>query len=633
MSGPPDRAAYEAALDELWPAVRRAFNYPLLTRVRLAGGPGSEAGAGGDGEALPATPGGADRRMGYRWDDHEVVVSGDHLERLAPADGADLRDLLRPLLAHELGHYACFPRELSHHLRYLDRARRAFGPERGPGYYALYADVGNELRLLESRLAGEDLLELRRRTLEALDGDASLAGPRRTAHRRVQRLLLGLYARTFPDLPAVVEPTAAESGHLDRLAELPYLDDDPGTHERNLVLFGRVLDDVLADLPVGPADLDPPEDRGKPRGSLPFAGDAVERIPAARLDEALSAALEEAGLAAYERLADLLESEAGYVDPLAGEAAGLDRADLERNDELVAFYRRWARGHPVFVADRRLPVEAGGRYRRGRRPFEPGDPLHRVNPFASLGALGVPGVSQVDRYVEGAETVERPGVPDLLVGLDSSGSMPDPAEESHAVLAAVLLAETYHRNGAAVGGYNFSADVAFLPPGRDLDPLLALLCARWGGGTVLDWATLTRFVRGMDDLDGLALSDEADHEAALDRLAGGDDRAPAGGDGPAADPAFAGLDHVLVTDGDLANPDEAAAFLEAVADHARNLLFLTDPARYDEWADRELPNTWVYAAEGPSDLVGLAVGQGRRLATGAGSAGDDEAAAPGRPGG
>lgn len=632
MSRGLDRAAYETVLADVWPEIRRAFNYPLVARVRLTDGTSSPD-RSGDGTGRDASGaeiarlGGTSGGAGYRWDANELVVSVTHLDRLAPADEAELERLLRPLLKHELGHYACFPRELFRHLLYLDRARTAFGDGLGPSYYAVYADVCDDLRLLESHVAGEDLLRLRRRTAESLPDDGTLSAPRRAAIRRVQRLMLGLYQATFADLPSVVEPTDAEARYVDRLGDIRYLDDGTGTHERNLVLFGNVLSDVLSDLPRSALDgLGTPEDRGKARGERPFSGDAVERIPDARLDDAVSAALLEDGTGAYERLADFLEDRAGFADPYdreAGGGAGLDRADLERNDDRVPFYRRWASGHPVFVADRPQSVEEAGHYRRGRRRYEPGDPLREVNPFASLGLVGVPGVSQTDVFSEGTAAVERPGVPDLLVGIDSSGSMPDPAVESHAVLAAFVLAETYYRSGADVGGYNFSADVAFLPPGRDLDTLHALLCARWGGGTLLDWETLTGFVGRMDRLDGVVLSEESDHEAALERLAADDvqrnpgpDSPPGSSAVPEVDPTFETVDHVLVTDGELANEEEAAGFLEGVSEHARNLLFLTDDSRYEAWAGRDIPETWVYAAADPEDLVALAVGQGRRLAGG-----------------
>lgn len=586
---------YRDAIDRRWPEVRRLFNFPLLHGVRIA----DDA----DRDPSPVT-----------WRDDRVVVSRAHLEALDP-EPEDREAVVGALLKHEVGHYALFPRELSHHLRYLQRAEEVFGEERGYRYYARYADTCVELRLLKHRIGGEEILRYRHSAATAWAADESLSDPEREARRRIGRLLVALYQETFPDLPTVVSLPDREAAYLDRLREIDYFADGPEVHEGNLVRFGHALETALADLPGDAlAGLATPEDRGKSPGERPFAGDAVDRIPEAELDSALSDALAEDEWV-YDRLKGYLERRADFEDRYEAEqggAAGLDRGAIERHDDEIPFYRRWAAEFPVYPTPTRQVEQETDLYRAGRKTFELGDPVDRLNPYASLGVLGVPGVSKVDRFDEGTVTTERTGVPDLLVGLDSSGSMPHPTEESHAVLAAFVLARAYHRNGASVGGYNFSGGVAFLPPSRSLEPFYALMCARWGGGTVLDREALVTFADRMGELDGIHVSDEEGHDEMVERELGEAD-APVGAE------AFDALDHVLVTDGNLANEDAVVEFVERVGDVARTFVFVTDPANYDRWADYSLPNTQVFTLGSEADLANLVVDVTRPVATDSGT--------------
>ena len=438
----------------------------------------------------------------------------------------------------------------------------------------------------------------------------------RERRRRFQRLVLALYDATFEDLSSSVTLRDRERSVLNRLLEIDYFTEDPDRHERNVVRFGHALEAALSDLPDGTLlGLGSPENRGKAGHERPFAGDEPDRIHEAELGRALSDALE-ADRWSYDRLKRFLERRADFEDPHdleRGGAAGLNRGDIERHDDAVAVYRRWAADFPVYVADAPIETDETALYRSGQRAYETGDPLRRVDPFASLGLVGVPGVSAVHEFAEGVVLAEERGVPDLLIGLDSSGSMPRPSAESNAILTAFVLAATYRRNGAAVGGYNFSGGVAFVPLSRNRDALHSLLCARWGGRTVLDRDALTRFVDRMDSIEGVTFAEEVAHENVLDRELGTDDRETAGDD-PATDgpttaidtpAAFAGLDHVLITDGDIANEEAVIAFIERV--RGRTIVLLTETANHERWADRDL-DAWVYAATDESDLLDLAIG-------------------------
>lgn len=596
------REQFERAVETRWPAVRRELNYPVIGQVHLVGGEDEH------GEIDERADSVADRGA-YRWERNEIAVSLPFLR--AVHDGGDPGRVVETVLKHEAGHYVCFPRELARHLQYLQRATEAFGAERGERVYALYADVCNELRLLENGVVGDDVLELHRRTLDAVDGPGSVSTG---AHRRFTRLVLALYAALFDDLSSNVSLDGDERVYLDRLRDIDYFTEDVAVHERNLVRFGHVLDDAISDLP-GTLEGDPPMDAGKSPADRAFPAD-LDAVSRSDLDDALSETVQQ-GQWEYERLASFLETRATEFDDQFDDAAGgagIDHAGLDTHDDQIAFYRRWASTFPLYVADAPVTTDGDTRYRSGRKPYEIGDPLETIDPFASQGVLGVPGVSQVYRRDAARVTREEYRVPDLLVGIDSSGSMPLPDDESYAVLAAFVLANTYSRNGANVGGYNFAADLAYLPPSRDPTKFYSLVCARWGGGTVLNWRALVTFLQDdeTDDEPVLRTSGSEAHESLLEDVRARDQKA-AGSELAAADvtalPDELGrVDHVLITDGDVVNEREVLEYVARIGENARNFVFLTDEAAYEHWRTLDVPNTEVYLASDQSDLAGLAVG-------------------------
>ena len=587
------RDRYKAELEAVWPSVRRAFNYPLVRRARLS----DEITETGD---------------AYRWQDDEVVLSKPFLDCVDGSDD-DRQTTIETLLKHEVGHYVLFPRELVHHLRYLQRAVETFGDEYGSRYYSLYADICVDLRLIGGGYVGTELLELRERALDIATAKAR-SDVEETVQRRVHRLLLGIYQETFDDLPRRALLTDVEQSWLEPFLGIDYFVDDPDAHERNVIRFGNALEQVLDDIPGRDIQtIDSMLDEGKSAATRPFGGDDPATIRDAELDDALSDAVNAGRSYQYERLLDFLESQADFQDPLdptSGDrngAAGIEPGTFERHDEVISFYRRWAQTLPLSVTATDVPSDAVARYRRGRRSFESSDPIRNVDPFASFGILGVPGITKVDTYAEGEDRTVRRTVPDLLVGLDSSASMPHPTEDSHAILAAFLLAATYRRAGARVGGYNFSTELAYLPPTTDRSVFQSLACGYWGGGTTFDRASLADFVANADTLDSLTFSTSDAYERLLERMeedtTGSEAGPPVFGDKQS-------FDHVLVTDGNLVNRESLVDAIRDTPAHVRTFLFVTDSDRATEWESSSL-GAWVYAIPDVNALAHRVLGLAR----------------------
>jgi hypothetical protein len=580
---------YDEILATVWPDVRRTFNYPLVRRARLSEG--------------------RERGDAYRWRDDEVVLSASFLERLDRLDDdVDRRTTVETLLKHEVGHYVLFPRELVRHLRYLQRAGETFGEAYGDRYYSLYADVCVDLRLLAGGYVGSELLALREHALAVATATAQ-SDVEATVQQRVHRLLLGIYQKTFAELPDRISPTETERGWLDPLLGIDYFVEDPAAHERNVVRFGNALERVLDDVPEREGGtVEDPFDEGKGAAARPFGGSDPATLPEAALDEALSDAVEAGGSYRYERLRDFLDARTEFEDPLdaterdRGGAAGVEPGTFERHDELIPFYRRWARSVPFYVTETRIPDDDPALYRSGRRPFESTDPVRDVAPFASFGVLGVPDVTKVHTDANGEDRTTRRTVPDLLVGVDSSASMPHPSEDSHAVLAAFLLAATYRRQGASVGGYNFSTEVAFLPPTTDSSAVRSLACGYWGGGTAFDHETLAEFVANSGDFDGLTFSSTAAYERLMERL-----------DGDVTDTTSSlfedrqSVDHALITDGNLVNRAALVETLENAPADVRTFVFVTDADAAETWREAT-EDVWVYAVPDVNALADRVLG-------------------------
>lgn len=631
------REDYEALVEEQWPRIREQFNFPMVKRIRMT-----------DEEDQLRYDTAA-----YSWDENEIIVSDTFLqemhERIADTARSDpdqgLERFVGALEKHEVGHYTHFPRRLSDHIVYTKRAHDRFGDKLGPHIYGIYQDVVDEMHVLRSGIGGEDIQDLRHLVTDdpdTYDGDSGYVD--------VHRLMLGIYQESFPDLPEKVEPTEAEEDYLGELLRINYLDQERRHQERNLVMFGTILEDLLQsqqdNQPGGSGDAGDegqtgdgyggacPEDRGKADEEKPFGGPGLEGIPQEELDRALDEILQEDGRGKYEEIKEFLESvREEYTDRFDrgtgtdedAQGIGLGRADLSLNEDDVPFYRRWASQFPVYIAERPVETDESQTYRSGRKGYELGDPINDINPFASRGAFGLPGVSQVDLEEAGTVPAEDKGIPDLLVGLDSSGSMPHPStgrgapdQSSYAVLAAFVLGTNYYDNGADVGGYNFSTDMAFKAPDRDLDTFEHLMAAYWGGGTFVNTAKLEEFVGTMDDFDDIVFSGDEDYEQALERIPEQQRDEVVGKDVDVSIDEVQGnygrLDHVLITDGGLANKAETLQYINDIGEYTRNFVFLTGDRQYKEWKELEVENTFVYRATDEDDLMDLSLGVAKDMA-------------------
>jgi hypothetical protein len=454
----------------------------------------------------------------------------------------------------------------------------------------------------------------------------------------INRLMLAIY-HFLMKLPPF-QLNQKERSYFEKLKEIPYLDLSITEHIGSMYNFGKVIEDLIPENKFkkqesgdkGFSEEMPNNDLDSDNGHGSCSIDSLEDISNNDLNRALSDILRKYGPHAFKISKEYLKKvrpdfkdffdDERYSDKKSSNSknAGIERAEFQLNDELIPLYKRWANCYGLYIVKRPFEKDSTSLYRGGKKEYEVGDPIHRIDIFGSRGYIGVPGISKTYSEEEGTIPSVEWSIPHLFVGIDSSGSMDHPASPRGApqVLAAFILANNYYTNGAYVGGWNFSTDIAYLAPSRDIDAFYSLMCGYWGGGTVLNVQKLKEFLATTEFGEHkLKFSDEKDYEKMLELL-------PHEKRKEFLDKSLEidmskikikvkKLDNVIITDGYIFNPEEVISYLQNMGEITRNFIFLTDKEKYNEWSRMELPNTWVYLADEPENLIGLALGRGKAL--------------------
>jgi len=145
-------------------------------------------------------------------------------------------------------------------------------------------------------------------------------------------------------------------------------------------------------------------------------------------------------------------------------------------------------------------------YPSRHKKYETGDNPLRLDVWNSFGKI-IPGISQTwidDKYKTFGEKKE---IPNLVLILDSSGSMPNPTtQESHAVIASFVAARSYLRNRAEVAVANFSGYTIVSDFSRNEDEILSNLLLYQGDGTFLKMDKILKVV-GEKKSDYIVITD------------------------------------------------------------------------------------------------------------------------------
>jgi len=574
-----------------------------------------------------------------------VIRMAKHLPISASLDTA-INTALRGILEHEVGHWKFFPCETWVHVYLVAEAEKLF-KQSYESTYCFYSDTSNELFLMRSGVADDELARMRLACSAIAKDDAS---------KTMNKLMAALYQHHFKFKDLKIPLDEKEQGLFEDLKKISFMNETIEEHVGSMYTFGKLLEKLITEYPPKEGDsvgigMGDGKDSGKSGSSQGGSGagkiiltpgygsdGSLDNIPGHILDGALTEILGTLGKRAYEDVKGFLKKvRPDYKDPFEGKesdaastCAGLSRADFKKNDHLIPLYERWASSHPLYIVKRPIMSDSSSMHIEGKKEYEVGDPLHRLDIYGSRGFIGVPGLSKTWLEEQGTIPSLEWSIPNLLLGIDTSSSMPHPGSRHGAmhVLAAAIIGRNYYMNQTydenkdpvGIGAWNFSSDMAFLPPSRNINAFYSMICAYWGGGTLIDTKKLMEFIKTYEDGKyGLLFSDEKDYERVLDRLPISEEEKKqfVKKDLNVNTSKFASrlekLDNVLITDGYIANIEEVMYNLSSMAKLSRNFVFLTNKEQYKVWSKKKLPNTWIELAEKPKDLIGLALGRSRKL--------------------
>ncbi len=194
--------------------------------------------------------------------------------------------------------------------------------------------------------------------------------------------------------------------------------------------------------------------------------------------------------------------------------------ELGQKEELIEEFLRLESRiifYEALTAEFRLPVryratEVGGSlYPLSLTPWESSSPLEDIDWWNSYARL-MPGITKLWHRTEGRGLDFSHSVPDCLVILDSSGSMPAPDHElSYPLLGAFCAANTYLACRARVGVYNFGyacdGQEKSLDFTRDRLQIYKALAIYYGGCTEIDTAKLRQILSQAQKPDVLMITD------------------------------------------------------------------------------------------------------------------------------
>ena len=385
--------------------------------------------------------------------DHAVVVS------LVQVRTLKLDRFARPILAHEIGHHVLAPADLADHARLAARTRVALGGQaHRAGFIAnLYTDLLINDRL--QRIAGLDLAGVYRTI-----GKDAAADPLWTLYMRIYEILWGLPPRTLTS-EAVDSQTAGDAWLGARLVRayarewldgagrfaalcLRYLQNDDGKGAE--AILAPLMDAERAGegdaVPDGLAEVDPAETDDAVHPAL---DPAINDAPAG--DDAESETDPAPRTGGEEKIGGR-KSDYRSPDEYAELMKGLG-VTLSRNELVIRYYRERARPHLIPYPSRRRPRTTDP-IPEGEAPWDLGSPVGAIDWIGTLtrSPTVIPGVTTVQTVhgrSPGGDPEARPD--DLYLGIDCSGSMPNPAVQvSFPVIAGTIMALSALRAGARV---------------------------------------------------------------------------------------------------------------------------------------------------------------------------------------
>ncbi|MGA2401968.1 MAG: hypothetical protein ABSG91_09695 [Syntrophobacteraceae bacterium] len=418
-------------LKEIWPIIRKRHHYP----------------------ELPAP------QWSYGEERVAMEIKGKHIYLSRPfvavmAEVLDPGEVLEALLDHAVSHYLYCPWDFSTHLRLYQEAKKVLkDKEMARKATDSFIDV----------VADTHCISQMESALPKLYGQLKRGVWDEAIHALYQKIW-GI------DLGV--------QGHEEitvKLSRLPYLD-----RKRWASSMRRFARDVQ---PLFKLE----KNLGGSPGHNPMGGHSLQKYSSEEIEQGLREfAQDAASPSKFKEIVEDMREE--LLAANQNTAQGMGRGSGMSTQADILYYMKLAEGFSLPI--QKKPMEKSGcLYPYQHLPWEIGRPFQDIDPWTSFGKI-MPGITQMWERREMEISGKEEGIPDCIVLIDSSGSMPNPTERlSYAVLGAACACDAYLKNGAQVAVYNFSdakaGGRAILPYSRHRKEIYRLLCTYFGGGTNL----------------------------------------------------------------------------------------------------------------------------------------------------
>ncbi len=637
----------EIALQEL-PRVFLEFNAPLVkTALHLE-------------EDLPSAG-----TAYFDFSNNETHVSKKFLDQLETLGKISPEEAIRGIYKHEWGHYLIYPKECSTLMVLGHHGESFFGKEHCEEILAYWIDGGNNVPQMLRQKSGADVRQLFRGINRILEEELTLTPKIKQKLQAVgidgeelrqilhtyspDRLMLAYYQwASEEDFGVDIRGEYLEE-KLEKNVLLPQ--QPPGQEDRQIkeglvtidfldqknelpsyLMFGNILLEVLKKrdellqpfrqkmFQAGLENLLKLLDSKFP--SAPGLQDFTDR----QIEEGLDQIIRKYGKSRYEKILKYVEDRTGRkfsgTPRQPSQGIGLGSSQLQFNDDQIPYFEKKARTYGLYIYRKPIVTDVKENYPEGQKEFEIGDPYHLLNLFSS-GGLILPGVTKRHVLAPGNRLDRQFKVPNLTLWLDTSGSMPNSRDGSDAVLASFILARNYWENQASVGVVNWSTDMAAILPTRELDKVYSLLCAYWGGGTHLNIKKVRDYferVARHTDQNSFIFTNEQEYEHLAESLPDQERRKllekniniPLTKE---VKEVYDKMDTVIITDGGIANLEEVIDYVNHTAALTRNVIFLmNNRGQAEEWQKMTLMNTQIIPVDSAQDLLGLSLGQVKKIA-------------------
>ena len=395
----------------------------------------------------------------------QIKISPSFIDRLEK-NGIPSHESLDEVLSHEFTHITRFPGTAQRRMHQYAEARTTL-ESKELAEAAVYAFNEAQTNLY----VGIDMKN---------QATPKVAGVLAKGSRGLNKLLDGLYQEMLgQDLG--VKLSRKEKQLIKKLKEFPFT--DQGSEDTNLKRFIELTKSDVSDY--------------KPRQSSGFLGMFTED----KIQEGLTQIAQECSNKGYspnqfEQLASELLSD-GKIVPGAGTAKG---KLWEARDIYTALSRNYA-----------VPIVRKNMFKNGslrpeeHKPFSTETPLEDLDPFSSKGIL--PGITQAWVRKEG-ETAAQKGIPNSIIVIDNSPSMPDPNKVvSMPVLGGNVIARAYLLNDKTVTVYSFGSSDYVYGPSKDEKEIGRVLRLHSGeiGGTTFSSERLETLLKDRKEVFDLSI--------------------------------------------------------------------------------------------------------------------------------